>query len=120
MPELYSVVLAIAEIAAQLIDSRSATQITTKMDAIVPVDVLAARLRAVEDPLLQGKVAKALGVLCRAFALYRWACGVAADARAIWGAFARGRLRLPGRFSQCPIGLASLSTDRNRHNPRFG
>ena len=40
-------------------------------DDAVPVDVLAARLRAVEDPVLQGKLAKALGVLLRSFALYK-------------------------------------------------
>lgn len=37
----------------------------------MPVEQLEARLRAVEDPVLQGKLTKALGVLSRSFALYR-------------------------------------------------
>jgi hypothetical protein len=41
---------------------------------LIQVGLLAARLRAVEDPLLQGKLAKALGVLSRTFALYRQVC----------------------------------------------
>ncbi|GBF98909.1 FAD synthase [Raphidocelis subcapitata] len=38
---------------------------------MVPIEVLAERLGAVDDPVLQGKLAKALGVLSRSFALYR-------------------------------------------------
>jgi hypothetical protein len=40
-------------------------------EGYVPVDVLIARLSAVEDPVVQGKLAKALGVLSRSFALYK-------------------------------------------------
>jgi hypothetical protein len=41
------------------------------MEVYVPVETLVERLAAVEDPVLQGKLTKALGVLSRLFALYR-------------------------------------------------
>ena len=41
------------------------------MDEYVSIEALQQRLEAVDDPVLQGKLTKALGVLSRAFALYR-------------------------------------------------
>jgi uncharacterized small protein (DUF1192 family) len=41
------------------------------MEEFVSVEELNARLSALQDPVLQGKLTKALGVLGRALALYR-------------------------------------------------
>jgi hypothetical protein len=41
---------------------------------LVHVEELAARVRGIADPVLHGKVSKALSLLQRALALYRYTC----------------------------------------------